>query len=55
MAIPQRTQVSVRSGVTVMHQSWPLAKGNGFILILVLVSEYLPGIGALLALQLFLK
>jgi hypothetical protein len=38
-AIPQRKQASVRSGVAVMWRPWPLAKGNGFVL----VSEFLPG------------
>ena len=33
------TDTSARSVVTVMKRPWPLAKGNGFIL----VSEWLPG------------
>jgi hypothetical protein len=38
--IPQRTQVSARSGVAVLQRPWLLVKGNGFIL----VSECSPGI-----------
>jgi hypothetical protein len=32
MAIPQRKQVFVRSGVTFIQRLLPLAKANGFIL-----------------------